>query len=139
LHLSGNNSCFSIIGPIFSISKLSKLFTKKTTCGLPTLIAVPPICDLLSLSRISICKFFVFTFFESGISFQLVFPNPIPVSTRFFPSISDLSSPADVTKEILFLPFSFDKRSATHLVPFPHAPDALPSELKKSIFASDLS
>jgi hypothetical protein len=24
-------------------------------------------------------------------------------------------------------------------VPFPHAPDALPSELKKSIFASDLS
>ena len=44
LHFSGNNSLFSISGPIFFKSKISISSTKKITWGFPTFIAIPPIC-----------------------------------------------------------------------------------------------
>src|SRR5210317_1764141 len=50
--------------------------------------------------------------------------------------VADLLSKESGKKEITLLTTSFDRRSATHLVPFPQAPDMLPSELKNSTFAS---
>ena len=64
-----------------------------------------------------------------GISCQFNFGIPISVSTKLFPKIFDFSEPEVVKSVISFLPLSFDRRSATHLVPFPQAPDTLPSEL----------
>ena len=60
LHFSGNILSFSILGPIFSISKFSISSTKKIIWGFPTFIAVPPECSLLFKSLILIFKFFVF-------------------------------------------------------------------------------
>jgi hypothetical protein len=54
---------------------------------------------------------------------------PISVFTKLFPRIFDFSKPEDVQTVISCLPLSFDRKSATHLVPFPQAPDILPSEL----------
>jgi len=42
-----------------------------------------------------------------------------------------------VVKIIVLLFFSFEIKSATHLVPLPHAPDSPPSELKNFKLASD--
>ena len=84
---------------------------------------------LLFLSTISILRSLVSIFLLKGISFQFIFGIPISVSTKLFPKILDFSSPDDVNKDISFLLLSFDKKSAMHLVPFPQAPDILPSEL----------
>jgi hypothetical protein len=65
----------------------------------------------------------------NGISFQLVFGIPISVSTKLLPKICDFNAPEEVQSIISLSLFSFDKRSATHLVPFPQAPEILPSEL----------
>ena len=65
----------------------------------------------------------------NGISCQLVFGIPISVSTKLSSKIFDLSGPEDVQSIISLLPFSFDNKSATHRVPFPQAPEILPSEL----------
>ena len=98
-------------------------------CGLPTFMAVPPICLVLFLSKISIFKFCVSCCSLKGISCQLTFGTPISVSTKLLSKIYDFREPEAVKSVISFLPLSFDRRSATHLVPFPQAPDALPSEL----------
>jgi hypothetical protein len=71
----------------------------------------------------------VSSFLERGISFHSVLPFPISVETSLFPNISDFKSPDCVVKVINDLLFSFDNKSATHLVPFPHAPEVPPSEL----------
>ena len=71
----------------------------------------------------------MFKSFLSGISSQLVFGTPISVSTKLLPKIFDLSVPDDVQSIISLSLLSFDKNSATHLVPFPQAPEILPSEL----------
>ena len=68
-------------------------------------------------------------FLLNGISFQFVFGIPTSVSTKLLPKIFDFKIPEEVQIVISFLLFSFDKKSATHLVPFPQAPDGLPSEL----------
>jgi len=65
----------------------------------------------------------------NGISFQLVFGTPISVSTKLLPKIFDFNAPEDVQSIISLSLFSFDNKSATHLVPFPQAPEILPSEL----------
>jgi len=46
-----------------------------------------------------------------------------------FPKISDFKFPDIVFKTTLLLLLSFEIKSATHLVPLPHAPDSPPSEL----------
>ena len=84
---------------------------------------------MLFLLIILIFKFFVSRFLFNGISFQLVFGIPISVSTKLLPRIFDFSAPEEVQSIISLSLFSFDIRSATHLVPFPHAPEILPSEL----------
>jgi hypothetical protein len=84
---------------------------------------------MLFLSIILIFKFFVSRFLFNGISFQLVFGIPISVSTKLLSRIFDFSAPEEVQSIISLSLFSFDIRSATHLVPFPHAPEILPSEL----------
>ena len=129
LHLSGKNLRFSISGPIFFKSKFSISFIKKIICGLPTLTAVPPICSLLFLFRILILRFLVSRFLFKGISFQLVFGIPIYVFTKLLAKIFDFNEPDEVHTVISFLLFSFASKSATHLVPLPHAPVILPSEL----------
>ena len=60
----------------------------------------------------------------------MVFAFPISVVTRLFLNISDFKLPDRVVKIIVLLPFSFEIKSATHLVPLPHAPDSPPSALK---------
>ena len=82
------------------------------------------------MSLILILRLSVFNSLDRGISFHLVFASPISVVTKLFPNISDFKFPDRVVKIIFFLPFSFEIKSATHLVPFPHAPDSPPSELK---------
>ena len=67
---------------------------------------------------------------DRGISFHLVFAIPISVVTRLFSNISDFKLPDGVVKIIVLLSFSLEIKSATHLVPLPHAPDSPPSELK---------
>ena len=129
LHFSGNNLWFSISGPIFFKSKFSIFFTKKMICGLPTFTAVPPICSVLFLLKILILRFLVSRFSLNGISFQFVFGIPISVSTKLLPKIFDFKTPEEVQTVISFWLFSFDKKKATHLEPFPHAPAELPSEL----------
>ena len=84
---------------------------------------------MLFLLTILIFKFFVSKFLFKGISSQLVFGIPISVSTKLSPKICDFNTPEEVRSVISLSLFSFDKRSATHLVPFPHAPEMLPSEL----------
>ena len=130
LHFSGKSLWFSILGPMFSNSKISKLSVKKITCGFPTFIAMPPMCSLLFLSKIFNLRFLVFKFSLKGISSQLVFGIPILVSTKLLFKIFDFIMPEEVDNVISFLLFCFESRSATHLDPFPHAPDKLPSELK---------
>jgi hypothetical protein len=58
--------------------------------------------------------------------------------TKLFPNISDFKFPDRVVRVIFFLSFSFEIKSATHLVPLPHAPDSPPSELKNFKRASAL-
>ena len=60
----------------------------------------------------------------------MIFAFPISVVTRLFSNISDFKFPDRVPKIIFLLFFSFEIKSATHLVPLPHAPDSPPSELK---------
>ena len=55
--------------------------------------------------------------------------KPIDVSTRLFSKIFDFRIFEPTDTFISFLLISFDNRYATHLVPFPHASDLLPSEL----------
>ena len=74
-------------------------------------------------------KFFVFSDFDNGISSQLVFGIPIIVSTWLFSNIFDFNSFDETKRLISFSFFSFDNKKATHLVPFPHASAAEPSEL----------
>ena len=90
---------------------------------------MPPINSELFLSKILIFKFLVSRSLLNGISFQLVFGIPISVSTKLLPKIFDFSDPVDVQSTISLSPFSLDNKSATHLVPFPQAPEILPSEL----------
>ena len=87
-------------------------------------------------SIILIFKFFVSISFDKGISSHFNFAFPISVVTIFFSKISDFSFPDSVFKIIDLLFFSFEIKFATHLVPFPHAPDSPPSELKNFKFAS---
>ena len=84
---------------------------------------------ILFLLTILMFKFFVSKFLINGISSQLVFGIPISVSTKLSSKIFDFNSPEEVQSIISLSLFSFDKRSATHLVPFPQAPETLPSEL----------
>ena len=84
---------------------------------------------MLFLLTILMFKFFVSKFLFNGISFQFVFGTPISVSTKLLSKICDFNAPEEVQSIISLSLFSFDKRSATHLVPFPHAPEILPSEL----------
>ena len=72
-----------------------------------------------------IFKFFVFSSLERGISFHLIFALPISVVTKLFSNISDFKFPDRVVRIIVLLPFSFEIKSATHLVPLPHAPDSV--------------
>ena len=46
-----------------------------------------------------------------------------------YQKIFDFNIPPDVQRIISFLLFSLANKSATHLVPFPQAPETLPSEL----------
>ena len=82
------------------------------------------------MSLILIFRLRVFNSSERGISFHLTFAFPISVVTKLLFSISDFKLPDRVVKIIVLLPFSFEIKSATHLVPLPHAPDSPPSELK---------
>ena len=129
LHFSGKSLWFSISGPIFFKSKFSTSSTKKIICGLPTFIAVPPICSILFLFKILILRFLVSKFSLNGISFHFTLGMPISVSTELFSKIFDFKTPEEVKTVIFFWFFSLDKKLATHLVPFPQAPDVLPSEL----------
>ena len=61
---------------------------------------------------------------------------PISVVTMFLSNIFDSKFPFEVDK-MMFSDFvSSEINFATHLVPFPHAPDSPPSELKNFKFAS---
>jgi len=75
---------------------------------------------------------------DKGISFHFVFALPISVVTRLFPNILDFKFPDRVVKIIVLLSFSFEIKSATHLVPLPQAPDSPPSELKNFKLASNV-
>ena len=81
----------------------------------------------------------MFNSLDKGISFHLVFALPISVVTRLFPNILDFKFPDRVFKIIFLLPLSLEIKSATHLVPLPHAPDSPPSELKNFKRPSEVS
>ena len=81
------------------------------------------------LLTILIFSFLVSKFLFNGILSQSVFGIPISVSTKLFSKIFDFNEPEDVQRVISLSLFSFDNKSATHRVPFPQAPDILPSEL----------
>ena len=76
-----------------------------------------------------IFKFLVFISLIKGILYHSKEGIPILVSTKFSFSISECKFPDDVSKFISSFPYSFDKSLATHLVPFPQAPEMVPSEL----------
>ena len=57
LHFSGNSWWFSIFGPILCKSNASISSTKKIMCGLPTFMAVPPICLVLFCLKFQFLSF----------------------------------------------------------------------------------
>ena len=91
---------------------------------------MPPECSFLSLSKIFISKFFVSNLADKGISFHSILALPISVVTILLSNIFDFKFPFKVVKIISLFFVSSKINFATHLVPFPQAPDSPPSELK---------
>ena len=107
----------------FFYIKIINFINKKNNMRISNIYCCTTKNSLLFLSRILIFKFFVFSFSDKGISFHSVLAKPISVVTIFSPKISDFKIPDNVLNFIVLLFFSFEIKSATHLVPFPHAPD----------------
>ena len=60
---------------------------------------------------------------------NIIMKNPSLIYYKDPFVVYNFNIPEEVQIVISFLLFSFDNKSATHLVPFPQAPETLPSEL----------